>query len=903
MNIDEVRERFLKFFEARGHKLHPSDSLIPTNDPSLLFTGAGMNQFKDMFLGRTTLSSKRAVSCQKCLRTGDLEKVGRSSGHHTFFEMLGNFSFGDYFKAEAIPWHWELFTREFQIPAELLHVSVYTEDEEAALIWRDTVGVPEEKIKRFGADENFWPANAPTEGPNGPCGPCSEIYYDFGPEQGCGAPDCDVGCDCNRYVEIGNLVFTQFDRQEDGSLPPLPQRNIDTGTGLERLAAVLQGVHSNFDIDAFQPILAAERDILKVKEDGSAETITRLRRIADHARALVFCIADNALPSNEGRGYVVRRILRTALRDGVKLGHDAAFLHRLVPEVLDVMKKQYPDAAKRRKTIENIVKAEEEGFLNTLHRGTALLEEKIAALRKDGGDSLSGEDAFLLYDTFGFPIELTEDFSREQGVNVDRARFEEIMRRKSETTGAATSEDIFGKGTFADLKKDREPKTEFLGYGVPVADLDRAVEATVRGIIRLEPALIDAYADSKGDLPAVTMLLNAGAAADEAEAGTHAAVLLDRTPFYGDAGGQIGDVGRLEFDGGRADVQETKQPDGYFFHLVRVVKGTLRTGDTVQARIDAERRLDIMRHHTATHILQAALRNVLGTHVEQAGSVVEPDRLRFDFTHYEAMTAEEIRKVEDWCNDVILRDLPVTKAEMPLAEAKKKGAIAFFGEKYGETVRVVSVGISISAELCGGTHLERTGTIGQMRIVGESSIQRGVRRIEAVAGFGALEFSRKWEDELDEIAFDLRCPRPEVRAKVRKLQQDRMKQKGSLRSAAEILQETESEIGGETFATARIDADAAEMRKRIDFYVKKENIGGAMLASATGAKPLLIVGVNERLIKEKKLKAGAIVRKIANLLGGSGGGKDHMAQGGIADESKIDEAFRVFYEIVKEALK
>ena len=911
MKADEIRERFLAFFEKQGHTRHPSDSLVPANDPSLLFTGAGMNQFKDMFLGRGSLPFKRAVTSQKCLRAGDLEIVGKSIGHQTFFEMLGNFSFGDYFKREAIPWHWELLTRELKIPSEMLYVSVYTGDEETATIWRDTIGLPEDKIKRFGADENFWPANAPTDGPNGPCGPCSEIYYDFGAKYGCGSPTCDVGCGCNRYVEIANLVFTQFDRQEDGTLAPLPQKNIDTGSGLERWAAVLQGVQSNFDTDLFLPIIKAERDLLKTK-DTSAEVLTRLRRIADHVRTLTFCIADNAMPSNEGRGYVVRRILRTALRDGVKLGQNDAFLHRLVPVVIQVMKSAYPHLTERRTTIVNLVKGEEEAFLQTLHRGTALLEEEIKRRKKGGEKTLTGRFTFELFDSHGFPIELSEDLAREHGLRVDRQEFEKILTQKKEGTQAVTSEDIFGSGAFGDIKRDQEPPTQFLGYTIPMVEMEKPREATVRRIIRLGADGLKKYAESKRDLAAVTVLLNAGKLVDEAGVGSDVAVLLDRTPFYGESGGQIGDSGKLEFDGGHVRVEDTKRPDGYFFHLGKVAGRPLKTGAGIQASIDAERRVDIMRNHTGTHILQASLRTVLGSHIEQAGSIVEPDKLRFDFAHYNAMTPEEIRKVEDACNHAIFADIPVAKVEMSMAEAKKKGAIAFFGEKYGDRVRVVTVGDDVSIELCGGTHLEKTGTISQLKITSESSIQRGVRRIEAVTGPKAVEHARLQYDSIQNTAAELSCPREDIPKKIANLKrqlQDLRQEASRLRRSGGGAAELEGilagakDVNGEKVIWESFeDRNVKDIRALMDEMFKKKKIGAALLASGAGEKPVFIIGVREDLVK-KGLKAGEIAREIGKKCGGGGGGRDRMAQAGASDASKIPTAFSTFEGLVRAALK
>ncbi|HLY09870.1 MAG TPA: alanine--tRNA ligase, partial [Planctomycetota bacterium] len=796
ITLDEIRERYLDFFRKRGHTIYPSDSLVPPNDPSLLFTGAGMNQFKDMFLGRGTLPFKRASTSQKCLRTGDLEAVGRTSRHHTFFEMLGNFSFGDYFKREAITWAWEFATKEMSIAPDRLYISVYKDDPEAYTIWNEEIGIPANHLFRLGEGDNFWPANAPSQGPNGPCGPCSELYYDYGPKYGCGSPDCSITCGCNRYVEIWNLVFTQFDRQDGGVLEPLPQKNIDTGAGLERWASVLQGVHSNFETDVFMAIIGAEAQILSLTYSPGTEQSSRMRRIADHVRALTFCIADNALPGNTGRNYVVRRILRTALRDGVQLGYDKAFLHRLVPAVVAVMKHGYPYLVDRQKTIEQVIKAEEEKFLDTLEKGNELITEAIARLRKAGKDMLSGEEAFKLYDTFGFPIEMTEQILRDQKLKLDRKGFERIIEGRSEVD--RTQVDIFEKGPFSTLKEQKVPTTEFLGYTVPVADLARPQEASVLGIIRIGDR--KKYDESKKDITAFTSLLNAKTSTlvESASTGDEVAVLLDRTPLYGEGGGQAGDAGTITGDATVA-IEDCRKPDGYFMHFGKVTKGTLKAGAKVKVAVDVGRRLNIMRNHTGTHLLQAALRAVLGPHVQQAGSVVEADRLRFDFSHFQALTPEEIRKVEDWVNGVVFSDYPVTKVEMTMEEAKGKGAIAFFGEKYGDRVRVVTVGPSLSVELCGGTHLEHSATIGGFRVTSESSIGSGIRRIEAVTGPKVIELTRANEALLGDLSKQLKSPVADLPKKLHKLLEDyaKLKSTGGAKSAGDGIV-WESKLGSDT---------------------------------------------------------------------------------------------------------
>jgi alanyl-tRNA synthetase len=899
MRTDEIRERYLDFFKKRGHTVCPNDSLVPSNDPTLLFTGAGMNQFKDMFLGRGSHPFKRATTSQKCLRTGDLERVGKTSGHHTFFEMLGNFSFGDYFKDDAIAWAWQFVNLEMKIPAERLHVSVYQDDAEAYDIWRYDIGLPENRINRLGEADNFWPASAPSQGPNGPCGPCSEIYYDFGAKHGCGSPTCGITCHCNRFVEIWNLVFTQFDRQEGGKLPPLPQKNIDTGAGLERFGAVLQGVHSNFDTDLFRPIITAASILLRQNYAPGTEQASRLRRIADHVRALVFCIADNALPGPDGRGYVVRRILRTALRDGVSLGYPDAFLHLLVPAVVEVMKRPYPYLADRQKTVEQVIKTEEGKFLDTLEKGNEILSEAVVGLRKSGAEALPGEVAFKLHDTYGFPIEMTEDILRHAGLRVDRVRFEELL--KAGKTAGKFSTDIFGSGAFGQIKGQKLPPTEFLGYGVPVAAIKAPHDAKVLRVIRVEGR--KEYEASKKDLHAFTKMLNASSLVESAAEGTDVGVLLDRTPFYGESGGQVGDAGWLRAEGLEVAVEDCKRPDGYFIHLGRVTKGTLQVGQKVAAAVDAPRRLNIMRNHTGTHVLQAALRAVLGDHVQQAGSVVEPDRLRFDFHHFQALTPEEVRRVEDWVNGVVFSDPEVSKVETTMEAAKAKGAIAFFGEKYGDRVRVVTVGAGVSVELCGGTHLEHAATIGLFRVTSESSIGSGIRRIEAVTGPKAVELARAQDDVLNELSKLLKSPKPDVPKKVQKLVEELAKAKSQAgKAAAPSAEIAPLEVGGEKVAIVNLpDRTVDDLRKLMDDLVKKKGFGAAILAGG-GEKPAFVIGVREDLIKSKGLKAGDLAKEVGKACGGGGGGRDFQAMAGASGASKIPLGLETFERLVRARL-
>ncbi|HXX94495.1 MAG TPA: alanine--tRNA ligase, partial [Planctomycetota bacterium] len=792
--------------------------------------------------------------------------------------------------------------QEVSIPAERLTISVYKEDDEAFNLWKDEIGLPAGRIQRLGEGDNFWPAHAPSQGPNGPCGPCSEIYYDFGAKYGCGSPDCSITCGCNRFVEIWNLVFTQFDRQDGGVLKPLPQKNIDTGAGLERFGAVLQGVHSNFETDIFQTIIGAASHLLRLTYSPGTEQSSRMRRIADHVRALTFCIADNALPGNTGRNYVVRRILRTALRDGVQLGHQDAFLFRMVPAVVEVMKKQYPYLVERQKTIEQVIKTEEEKFLDTLEKGNELISEAVTRLKQSGKDTLPGEDAFKLYDTFGFPIEMTEQILRDHRMKVDRRRFEQIIEARSE--GDKTQKEIFEKGPFTDLKEQKTAPTEFLGYGVAVQDLARPQDATVLALIRIGDR--KKYDESKKDLTAFTTMLNAKTSAlvDQAKEGDLVAVLLDRTPFYGEGGGQAGDGGFLTAGELQVAIEDCRKPDHYYFHFGRVARGTLRKGQAVKAAIDVERRLNIMRNHTGTHLLQAALRAVLGAHVQQAGSVVEADRLRFDFSHFQALTPEEIRKIEDWVNRVIFTDQPVTKVEMSMEEAKAKGAIAFFGEKYGDRVRVVTVGPSLSVELCGGTHLEHSSTIGAFRVTSESSIGSGIRRIEAVTGPRVVEMTREQEAVLGELSKLLKAPRADVPKKVQKLLDEVVRLKSQAGKSSAPLGETETrDVGSEKIAVQHLpESTVDELRKVMDGLIQKKRLAAAILASG-GERPAFVIGVREDLVKSKGLKAGDLAKEVGKACGGGGGGREGQAQAGASDASKIPVGFETFEKLVRSKLE
>lgn len=879
MKAHELRERFLGYFEGKGHTRHPSDSLVPQNDPSLLFTGAGMNQFKDMFMGSGRLPFTRATTVQKCLRTGDIERVGRTSGHHTFFEMLGNFSFGDYFKEEAISWGWEFLTQVLRISEELLSVSVYKDDHEAEDIWRKKIGIPAQKIFKFGESDNFWPANAPSEGPNGPCGPCSEIYYDFGPRYGCGSPSCTVGCNCSRFVEVWNLVFMQFERHPDGTLAPLPRKNIDTGMGLERLCAVMQGTQSNFHTDLFMPLISAVSELAKVKYESSTEQGARMRRIADHVRAVVFCLADGVVPSNEGRGYVERKILRIAVRDVIALGIDEGVLHKLVPMVIEIMKPQYGDLAGRSESISRIVRAEEEKFLSTVDQGMSILSKFIEKMESSKENVLSGDQVFLLYDTYGFPPEITASILAERGMQPDMKGFEKALehQRKAARKQTKISSEIFESGPFHELTKKVAP-TRFSGYDKTASPMK--ILALIKG---------EAFAESIAK-------------------GEEAILIADGSPFYGESGGQVGDTGTITAGDAKLAVTNTTRFEGYILHHVKVEEGTVRVNQPCDGLVDGERRIAIARNHTTTHILQSALRKVLGNHIEQSGSLVTHDRLRFDFTHYAALTREELLAVERFVNERIMANAPVSCAQMGIDEAKKSGALMFFSEKYGKDVRVVSVG-DFSREFCGGTHLAMTGTAGSFKIISESSIASGVRRIEAVTGEGAFNFGRELQNMVEEVASLLSSGRQSVvertKALLNELKEAKQElgklRKGMAGNLVESLIANAKTIGGEKVAISSVEENRPDaVRSLVEALIKKGGVAAVLLYAETGGKQSFFIGLRDDMVK-RGIDAGKIAKEIGAICGGGGGGRGGFAQAGGSDRMKIGNATKRFEEIIDNA--
>ena len=867
MTGNEIRARFLKFFADRDHAVVPSSGIIPKNDPTLMFTNAGMNQFKDCFLGMEKREYTRACSSQKCVRAGgkhnDLENVGRTARHHTFFEMLGNFSFGDYFKKEAIAYAWEFLTRDLGLDKSRLYVSVFTDDDEAADIWHLKEGVPRERIFRFGEKDNFW-----SMGDTGPCGPCSEIFYDQGPEAGCGSPECTVGCDCDRYLEIWNNVFMQFDRSSDGVLTPLPTPSVDTGMGLERISAVMQGVTSNYDTDLLQGIIRhVERLSGKRYRAGDKDDVS-MRVIADHSRAVTFLICDGALPSNEGRGYVLRRIMRRAARHAKMLGFAEPMLYHMVDAVREMMGDAYPELLEREPYIKKVVLAEERRFAETLDRGLAILNDEVASLRAAGKCVIPGDILFKLYDTFGFPTDLTADIVESEGFTIDEAGFETFMEKQRELA----REHWKGSGeegiahVFKELH-NRGVRSTFVGYD------EMSVYGPVLAIVR------------------------DGAEVDSAVAGESVEVVTETTPFYGESGGQKGDEGVISTGNAHLEVLATSRPyPDLIVHHGVVKEGALKKGDIADLKVTLPTRSATARNHTATHLLQSALRQVLGDHVKQAGSLVSADRLRFDFTHFSAMTADETGRVEDMVNAYIMDNDPVTTNQMQIAEAIEAGATALFDEKYGDTVRVVRVG-DVSMELCGGTHVRAAGDIGLFKVVAETGIAAGVRRIEALTGTGALAFVRQIEEEQRAVAALLkaeggnpleRLERLLARQKGLQREVESLQAKLNAASSGDLLAQVAEVQGVKLLAVKVAVEDVKALRELSDTLKERIGEGVVVLGAAIGGKANLLVAVTKGLVAT--VKAGDIIKNLAPLIGGSGGGKPELAQAGGSQPERLEEA-------------
>ncbi|NPV52834.1 MAG: alanine--tRNA ligase [Firmicutes bacterium] len=904
LTAQELREEFLGFFQEKGHKVLPSASLIPRDDPTLLLTGAGMVPFKPYFLGTAKPPRNRITTCQRCLRTADIDNVGKTARHCTFFEMLGNFSFGDYFKEDAISWAWEFVTEHLRLPAEKLWVSIYLDDDEAFRIWNEKIGIPEQRIVRLGKEDNFWEIGV------GPCGPCSEIYVDRWPDFGCSKPGCGFGCDCDRFMEIWNLVFIQFHKDEAGNYTPLPKKSIDTGMGLERACSILQGVGTVFETDVMRYVVSRVSE-LSGKPYGGGELSDRsIRVITDHIRGVTFLLSDGVIPSNEGRGYVLRRLLRRAARHGRLLGIDRPFLRDVADAVIAKMRDAYPELESRREHILKMLGAEEDRFRATLDQGMEILSDMMKRAKLEGSGVLPGEDVFRLYDTYGFPLELTSEIAGESGLKLDEDGFQRAMEEQRERARRARQETGYLGSVTAGVEALAGVATSFVGY-----DRDE-VEAVVSGIFVNEGPAEEICEGERGD------------------------IILTQTPFYAEGGGQVGDTGILEVRGGdgavavgeEARVEARGQDDGtgdgtgartglarvlntrklggaVISHEVEVTRGRIRKGARVLAKIDRERRLAIARNHTATHLLQAALRRVLGEHVHQAGSLVADGRLRFDFSHPEALTPEELRRVEDLVNEAILQDMPVEVLEVGQEEARAKGALALFGEKYGDVVRVIKIG-DFSMELCGGTHLRRTGEAGLFLIAGEGAVAAGTRRIEATTGRASIEAVRAQAGAMRAIAERLKASPEDAVEKLdrfmaasreteRELSQLRME---SLASKAADMAGRAEEINGARVLVDSIDGlDAEGLRNLGDMLRDRLGTAAVIVGSRVDGRLSFIALVAPELVA-RGLHAGQLVKEAARLTGGGGGGRPEMAQAGGKDVEKLGEALAQVREAIRSKL-
>ncbi|MBE9486083.1 MAG: alanine--tRNA ligase [Chloroflexi bacterium] len=863
MTGNEIRARFLKYFEDRGHRIVSSSSLVPHNDPTLLFTNAGMNQFKDCFLGAEKRDYVRAASSQKCVRAGgkhnDLENVGRTARHHTFFEMLGNFSFGDYFKKEAIAYAWEFLTKDLGLDINRLYVSVYIDDDEAADIWHNQEGVPRARIFRF-EEDNFW-----SMGDTGPCGPCSEIFYDNGPEIGCDSPDCTVGCDCDRYMEIWNNVFMQFDRQPDGTLLPLPKPAVDTGMGLERITTVAQGVQSNYDTDLIRKIIAYIEKLSGKTYGDNEDNDVSMRVMTDHSRATAYLIADGVLPSNEGRGYVLRRIMRRAMRHAKMLGLEDPVLFKTAVFVLELMAEAYPEEARRKDFVAKVVENEEERFIQTLGNGLRILQDEIASLKEADQNIIPGETVFKLYDTYGFPVDLTADIVEKDGFSLDEAGFETCM----EAQRSKARKHWKGSGEEAVLAIYKQL-------------VDQGIKSNFSGYLKQE------------DRGEVLALIRNGELIDEAVCGETVEVITSSTPCYGESGGQVGDTGEMSTSEATLRVVDTKKPlPDLHVQVCEVVTGAIKVGDEATIKVAGVRRQQIVCNHTATHLLQAALQKILGDHVKQAGSLVTPDRLRFDFTHFSPVSTDELIKIEEEVNRQIRVNAQVQSREMAADAAQDAGAMALFGEKYGDLVRVISIG-DYSMELCGGTHVDAAGDIGLFRILSEGGIAAGVRRIEAVTGAGALAQVHQQQQILQRLASLVKSDPQQLELRVQKLleqQKELEKELGQLQAKAnaersgELIDQVQEVAGIKLLAVKVAGVDGKGLREFSDQLRDKLGSGVLVLVSTAGGKVALLVAVSKDLTG--KVKAGELIKPLAEIVGGRGGGKPELAQAGGAEVEKV----------------
>lgn len=876
LGVNEIREEFLKFFESKDHLRLPSFPLVPRNDNSLLLINSGMAPMKAYFTGQEIPPSKRVTTCQKCIRTGDIDNVGKTARHGTFFEMLGDFSFGDYFKNEIVPWSWEFVTKVLEIPEDRLYVTIYEEDDETGKIWHDVVGLPWDRIVKLGKEDNFW------EHGTGPCGPCTEIYYDRGPEYGCDSPTCGVGCDCDRYMEFWNLVLTQFNAEEDGTYTELAMKNVDTGMGLERMATIMQGVDSIFDVDTVKSIRDAVCAKANVEYGKDHKTDVSVRVITDHIRSVTMMTADGVLPSNEGRGYVLRRLLRRAARHGKLLGIEGEFLAELSKSVIACSGEAYPELVEKQDYIFKILSIEENSFYKTIDKGMEILKADMEEMKAVGEKVMSGEKSFRLYDTYGFPVDLTKEILAEEGMEIDEDAFTaEMKAQKERARSARAKSNYMGAAETVYNELPVELETAFAGY-----DVYDVANAKIVALVANE------------------------AVAETAQAGDTVAVFLDRTPFYAESGGQVGDQGVIKTETGVVKVTNcVKVVGGKIAHMGEVTEGLVQVGEMACASIDVELRMASSRNHSATHLLHKALRTVLGTHVEQAGSYVSADRLRFDFTHFAAMTADEIKEVERLVNDAIFASYDVHTDEMSIDEARNRGAMALFGEKYGEVVRVVDMG-GYSIELCGGAHLKNTAQVGSFKILSENGVAAGVRRIEAVTGKEALKHYQAQEDEIKEICRLVKSTPDKLLSRLEQLlaeQKETAKELEKLKAkmaggAADEMLSGKVEIGGVAVLAAEVkDMDGNALRTMGDQLKQKLGSGVVVLASGKDGKVNLMAMATDDVVK-KGVHAGNIIKAAAAVCGGGGGGRPNMAQAGGKDASKIADALEKAKAVVAEQL-
>ena len=876
LGVNEIREEFLKFFESKDHLRLPSFPLVPRNDNSLLLINSGMAPMKAYFTGQEIPPSKRVTTCQKCIRTGDIDNVGKTARHGTFFEMLGDFSFGDYFKNEIVPWSWEFVTKVLEIPEDRLYVTIYEEDDETGKIWHDVVGLPWDRIVKLGKEDNFW------EHGTGPCGPCTEIYYDRGPEYGCDSPTCGVGCDCDRYMEFWNLVLTQFNAEEDGTYTELAMKNVDTGMGLERMATIMQGVDSIFDVDTVKSIRDAVCAKAGVEYGKDHKTDVSVRVITDHIRSVTMMTADGVLPSNEGRGYVLRRLLRRAARHGKLLGIEGEFLAELSKSVIACSGEAYPELVEKQDYIYKILSIEENSFYKTIDKGMEILKADMEEMKAAGEKVMSGEKSFRLYDTYGFPVDLTKEILAEEGMEIDEDAFTaEMKAQKERARSARAKSNYMGAAETVYNELPVELETAFAGY-----DVYDVANAKIVALVANE------------------------AVAETAQAGDTVAVFLDRTPFYAESGGQVGDQGVIKTETGVVKVTNcVKVVGGKIAHMGEVTEGLVQVGEMACASIDVELRMASSRNHSATHLLHKALRTVLGTHVEQAGSYVSAERLRFDFTHFAAMTADEIKEVERLVNDAIFASYDVHTDEMSIDEARNRGAMALFGEKYGEVVRVVDMG-GYSIELCGGAHLKNTAQVGSFKILSENGVAAGVRRIEAVTGKEALKHYQAQEDEIKEICRLVKSTPDKLLARLEQLlaeQKETAKELEKLKAkmaggAADEMLNSKVEIGGVAVLAAEVkDMDGNALRTMGDQLKQKLGSGVVVLASGKDGKVNLMAMATDDVVK-KGVHAGNIIKAAAAVCGGGGGGRPNMAQAGGKDASKIADALEKAKAVVAEQL-